>query len=320
MQEAERALTLFQIFQEETDEMHPVTMSWLIARLTQKGIPSERRSVYRAISALKKHGIDLRYEHRRYYLKHDFSPAEITVLADGVQDSVSLSSRETTLLTEKLKKQLSLPQQSLLSLNPPSPSKSRNDAVINAINLLLEASAHHHPIEFLYYDLQPDGSKQYRHKNRRYHEVPYAIISSGGRFYVVLYSPQHHGFANYRIDKMERITLSEEEAEPVRFDKDRWLAHSFDMYAGTPDTVTLRLDSSMAQIVFDTFGTNILISEITEQYFIANIRTAITPTLTAWLLEFYDRCIVLRPDTLIEQLRSVARAIQTAYNVDGGRS
>lgn len=320
MQEAERALTLWQILHDETDEAHPMSMSTIIARLTQKGIPSQRRSVYSAITALRNHGMDIRYEHRSYYLKHDFSPAEITILADSVQDSVSLSSRETTLLTKKLKNMLSLPQQKVLSLNPPSSSKSRNDAVLKAINLLLQASAHHYPVGFIYYDIQPDGSKKYRRSSRRYNEVPYAVISSGGRFYAVLYSPLHKGFANYRIDKMERITVKEEETEPVRFDKDAWLARSFDMYAGTPDTITLRLDPSMAQIVFDTFGTSVLISEITDSYFIANIRTAITPTLTAWLLEFYDRCTVLKPDTLIQQMRTIAMTIENAYNKGGGRS
>jgi len=59
---------------------------------------------------------------------------------------------------------------------------------------------------------------------------------------------------------------------------------------------------------------DIIISHQDKDHFTASIRTAVTPTLTAWLLQFGDKVHVLKPQSLIDQMIDIADGIQKTYN------
>ena len=313
-----RVLIPKNILEKESDEDHLVPMSSLIAALEDQGINADRRTIYHDIQVLNENGVSVLYDRhgqhvQGYYIEHVLSPAEAVILAETVQDSLSLSEEDGKSIADKLLDTLSIHQRSDLRLNPPSPGKTDNKDVLTSITLILQAIQSAHPISFRYYDYTVTRQKKYRRSSHVYQEVPYAVITDSGRLYCVLYSSIHQSFGAWRVDKMDSLAIVNEPAELKPFDLERWMQASFRMYTGKPETITCEFDLSLLNQVYDQFGRNILISKVTDTSFTASIQGSITPTLISWLLQFYDRITVKKPASLIRQLKKIADSLQKQY-------
>lgn len=311
-------LLVRQILLKYSDEQNAVGMAKIRQHLSDMGIEADRRSVYRAISVLNEHGEKISYsgkkEKKGYWIRHPFTVAEAFFLSDAIRSSSILSNETGEQFTARITGMLSDKQAASLPKTLPSPSKSDNDRILKTIELLLNAISGLNPVEFRYYDLSVTRKKQYRRNSRKYHLIPYALVSNAGRYYCVFYSEEHGSFANYRIDKMDMVHVLEEKADPVYFSLQDHIRASFNMYHGEPETVIVDFDLSLANVIFDEFGKDIIISHVGEKRFTASIRTAVTPTLISWLLQFYDRMEVRKPDTLRKQLLNIAQHLHHTYS------
>ena len=310
-------MALLTIFQQQTDEDHRLSMNDLIAELDHQGISAERKALYRSIQALKENGYDIRTSRgggtTGYYLCRNWTMAEVLVLRDAVTDSFSLSETASEQLIQKLEAQLSPFQQKHLPPAAPAPNKTDNPHVLDIITLLIAAIARRRMVEFCYYDLTVTRQKRCRRNQAVYRYLPVSILENGGRYYCVFYSEKHRNFANYRIDKMTSVKVSDVTADPVRFDAGRWAETAFQMYHGDPVTIQLKCDNSLIPIVFDQFGKEVLISAADESSFTVHLKSSVTPTLVSWILMFYDRIKVLGPQELIDQLLIIASSLQESY-------
>ena len=305
-----------------SDSDHAVSTPELKAYLSDFGFDADRRSIYKAISTLKEHGCPVNYVNRKsvqgYWIEHTFTAEEAFFLSDAIQSSASLSQKSADEFSAKVKGTLSEYELRSLPEISPAASRSDNDQILNVIAVLLKAIHNRNPVEFRYYDLSVTRKKQYRRSNKIYHLIPYALVSNANRYYCVFYSKEHESFANYRIDKMDMIHVLEEQEDPVFFSLKDHIRSSFNMYHGEPDTVTVSFDLSLANVVFDEFGRDIIISKVDETSFTASIRTSVTPTLISWLLQFYDRMEVKKPESLKERLYTIGENLIQTYQKTGG--
>ena len=318
---AELAVAVYDILNRMSDEQHLISMPSLQALLNEEGIEANRQTVYKAISILNDHGFDISFHKERgiqgYCIAHPLTQTEAFVLINAVQESASLSKKASAELIERIKGLISEPSADALPETLPAAGKRDDDGIMQSITLLIKAVSEHKPVEFLYYDITVTKQKKYRRNSRIYHMIPYAVIARSGLYYCIFYSEEHQSFANYRIDKLDHLAiLEEEESVHVRFSLEEHIRSSFEMFTGDAETVTIRFSSDLANAVFDRFGTEIIISEAGNDWFTANIRTAVTPTLISWLLQFYDRCCVLRPQSLIDRLLLISDAIAKTYRGD----
>lgn len=58
----QKLLEILRLLQQEADNEHPLKCSEIIARLSQKGMSAERKSVYSDIDILRQAGWDIRYQ------------------------------------------------------------------------------------------------------------------------------------------------------------------------------------------------------------------------------------------------------------------
>lgn len=311
-------LMVRRILLEHSDEEHAVSMSELKTYLADMGLEAERRSVYKAISVLNQYGEEIVYKvingKQGYIIRHPFSQAEVFFLNDAVASSGILSEKTASEFSGRITSLLGVHQRKSLPPVRFASSTDHTDNIFETIGILLKAIALRNPVEFRYYDLTVTKKKQYRKANKKYHLVPYALVSNSGRYYCVFHSKEHQSFANYRIDKMDMIHVMEEQEDPVFFSLEDHIRSSFNMYHGDPETVTVKFDLSLANVVFDEFSRNIIISEVGEKRFTASLRSAVTPTLISWLLQFYDRMEVVKPDSLKEKLLEIADTLTETYN------
>ena len=311
-------LIIEKILLEESDLNHLVTLDDIMVRLEEDyQTVYDRRSVYRAIKALNDNGRTVLYERknnvRGYRIIHPLTSSEALICLNAIHDSPGLSQKETESLTAGIRAMLSRYDDAMIADFSTNPVKTDNENVVANIHILLQAISDNTIIEFSYYDISVTKQKQYRKKNQRYHLAPYAIVSSGGRYYCIFHDEKHQSFANYRIDKMDRLVNTGISFDPVPFNLESHLNASFQMYHGVMESVTLKIDLELASIVFDQFGRDIIISEVEDTSFTATIRTAVTPTLISWILMFEKHITVLRPNSLIEEITELAGAIQKKY-------
>ncbi len=319
-QSGERALKLYQILKAWSDPGHLLAMPELLAMLEEEGISSDRRSVYRTLQTLKNAGFEIVYRRspkQGYYLDHQLSVAEAVLLCDSVLENTSLSKQTSGRLCDVILSMLSEHQKEEAYLTPPVPAKTETNELTDNLSVLLKAIRGQNYVTFLYYDYTAGRRKQYRRSSRKYRLVPAAVIASSGRYYAVMYSDRHQSFASYRIDKMEQVRAEEEQAEYHPFDLSAWMQASFQNYRGEPETVIMQFDLSMANIVFDEFGYDILITSADARTFTAAIRTGITPTLIAWILQFQDRITIIKPQSLIARLLDISEQVINRY---GGKN
>ncbi len=307
------------ILNRESDQDHLIAMEDLRLMIEEEyGLNADRRSLYKAIRVLNETGKQILYERkdgvRGYRIIHPLTNAEALFILNLIQEAPGISARTADALSQKISGLLSRHDAQRLNYPAENPVRTDNDAVVSSIAVLLSAIRSCRIIEFSYYDLSISKKRTYRKENKRYHLAPYAIVSRGGRFYCIFHDEKHHAFANYRIDKMDRIVIRESVFDPLPFDLESHLSSSFQMYHGTAESVVLEISLDLANIVFDQFGRDIIISDVSEKTFTASIRTAVTPTLISWILMFEKDIRVIKPASLITQLNELAREIQDKYH------
>ncbi len=311
-------ILILQALQKYSGPEAPVSMKEIQEYCLENGKKLDRRTISRNMEEMKNAGIGIHqirfHEKQGYVIDHHFSASEAFILINAINENAALDRKTSSILIGKVASLLSEKQAESL---PPFPqeNKSENTEVLRILTLFLKAVHDHSYVEFLYYDLDIARKRKYRHEGKPYKLVPFALVSQEGRYYVVFYSDKHENFANYRIDKMDQVKITREKLmKQVVFDLDSHMRTSFKMYHGDAQTVTAKFRLDMSSIVFDTFSTDILISDSDAQSFTASIRTAVTPTLKSWFLQFYDRAEVIAPLSLKEDLIHIASAVIQTYN------
>lgn len=299
-----------------SDPAHPLSIMDMQKLLEETGRKAERRTIYASLEALKENGetIHMVKKDRKtgYYMERVFRQEEIFLLCSDLSDSTALSETTITTMQEKLKSLLSVHEQKQVPSLPPFVAAHQSIDLLPSIHLLMDAIASTRPITFRYFDL--DCYRQRVYRKNTYRMVPYAIASQNGKYYCILYSFTHRDFGNYRIDKMDDIVVEENTVPSVPFNLADHMRTSFQMYHGHSQTVTCRFDLSFAGYVYDHFATkDIIISHVDDTGFTASLRTAVTPTLISWIMQFHDRIEVLEPVQLKQQLFTHGKQIYDQY-------
>lgn len=308
-----KVLMLLQYLQDESSKTHPIHMPALLEHFVDIGMPTTRKSIYHLIQVLKDTGFEITYENRGYYLERPFTVGEITFLTQCVQDAISLSTNCTVELNQKLLALLSFEEAQRVQMIPAVHPKSANEETLETMELINNAQIAHRTLRFLYSEIDFRGTKTYRNQGNYYTVLPLAIVVQNGKAYMVCYSFKHEQITQFRIDKMEETSVKQESDLAIPFRLEDWLEQSFHMYSGRKQTVSIRFDRNMYATVYDNFGDDMIISSISKEEFVANIKTAITPTLIGWILQFHKRCTVLRPQALIEEIVATAASLYEQY-------
>ncbi|MBR5636498.1 MAG: WYL domain-containing protein, partial [Pseudobutyrivibrio sp.] len=93
----------YQILMEESDEQHQINAVEMTRRLKARGIPAERKTVYKDMDTLMDAGVDVVKGDFGYYIgTRVFELAELKLLVDAVGASKFISQRKTRELVEKI--------------------------------------------------------------------------------------------------------------------------------------------------------------------------------------------------------------------------
>lgn len=318
-----KLLYLMRMLRDETDSQQGLTMTQILERLEEEGVSAERKSIYRDIEALREFGLDVRTYQRapvEYAVEdRDFALSELLLLVDAVQSSRFLTQRKSDALVRSVKQLASVRQRSLLDkrLHVEGRIKAQNESVFYNVDHIQEALARRKKISFSYFKYDIEMKKAPQHNGDTYVETPVQLVYSEGYYYLVAFNEKHDGFANYRVDRMDKIKVLDEPAQRdqriATFDAQEFESRAFGMYGGEPVSVTLLVAAETMGAVVDRFGKDVRCVRVDEGHACVYAMVMKSPVFFGWLAQFGNRVRIEKPKSLVEEYRHYLKGILQAY-------
>ena len=309
----QKLLVLQKVLLEQTDEEHSMTTQSLIDTLAAQGIPAERKSIYNDMEVLRQTGLDVQSRKGKdpgwFVGDRAFQLPELKLLVDAVQSCKFITKRKSDDLIRKLEGLTSVHQARQLQRQVfvSGRIKVMNESIYYNVDKLHAAIASKRSITFQYFDYNMYRQKVFRRNGSRYTVSPYGLIWNNDNYYLVAYDSEHRQMRHYRVDKMAEITVTrlprEGTDEYPAFDIAAYGQKHFGMYSGEEMTVTLRAKSSMAGVVLDRFGLDIILVPDGPDYFTVSIPLVLSPQFFGWLFALEPDVTLTAPARAVDAYR-----------------
>ncbi|MBR1740163.1 MAG: WYL domain-containing protein [Ruminococcus sp.] len=319
----QKLLTMRQLFESRTDESHSLTGAKLIEILAQDGIKAERKTIYDDIKTLCDSGMDIEttkdgHSNAYYLAARTFQDEELFVLADAVASCRFLTKKKSQELIKKLQTLTSEYKAKQLRrlIYVDNRVKNFNEQIYYAINKIQAGIFDETEIRFRYTEFNPDKKQILKHGGEFYTVSPYSLVWENENYYLVCYCNKHGKICRYRVDRMVGVENTENEARKLSEDEKKQVADQqtiYGMYGGELESVTMRFDNSLANVVIDRFGMNCHPHRDSEDTFTLTADVQIAPTFWGWFFQFGSRATILGPEKVVDQAREYLKEIAGQY-------
>lgn len=280
----------YQILMNESDEHHQINAIEMTRRLEARGIPAERKTVYKDMATLMEAGVDVVKGDKGYYIgSRVFELAELKLLVDAVGASKFISQKKTKELVEKITTLASMDEAAQLTRQVVVPEKrsTGNEKIFYSIDVIYQCLDNNKKMSFKYQDWTLTKEMKPRHGGKIYVVSPAFLLRNDENYYLVAYDDDSRQIRHYRVDKIISAEMLEEERSG---DKQRgalnpheYAKQHISMFAGDERVVTIRFDKRLIGVVLDKFGADIDIRAEGEDLVRARISVAVSPQLYGWL-------------------------------------
>ncbi len=306
----------------ETDDQHPLTVQDFIARLHERGIEAERKSVADDLMTLTDYGMDIESvavgKRKGYYLaSRMFESAELKMLVDSVQAAKFLSPTKTRRLIKKLATLSSRNEAALLrrQLYISDRGKTDNESVFYNIDAIHEAIGQDREITFVYWQYDLNKKRVPRKNGARYRVSPYALVWDDEFYYLIAYDAEDARIKHYRVDKMTRITVEDAERQGKdvfkTLDMSVYTSRNFSMFAGEEADVVLDCGAGIIGVIIDRFGTDVSIHPDGDR-FTAFVKVAVSEQFFGWVAALGGAVRIVSPEPAKEQFLALLDRVKTA--------
>ena len=137
-------------------------------------------------------------------------------------------------------------------------------------------------------------------KNGAYYIVsPWALTWDDENYYLIAYDKTADLIKHYRVDKMKSMDLlTERRLGRERFedfDLAAFAKKTFGMYGGEDCDVTLRCHNSLAGVVLDRFGHDVMMIPDGAEYFRVTVRVSVSRQFFGWLTGIGENMQLVQP-------------------------
>ncbi|MBQ6235519.1 MAG: WYL domain-containing protein [Clostridia bacterium] len=306
----------------ETDELHPLTTADFIAKLKERGIEAERKSVADDLTALAEYGMDIESvavgKRKGYYLaSRMFESAELKMLVDSVQAAKFLSPKKTRGLIKKLAGLSSRGEAALLrrQLYISDRGKTDNESVFYNIDAIHGAIGEDREITFVYWQYDLNKKRVPRKSGARYRVSPFALVWDDEFYYLIAYDAADARIKHYRVDKMTRITITDSERQGkdtfAALDMSAYTSRNFSMFAGEEADVVLDCDANLIGVIVDRFGADVSVHPSGDG-FTAFVKVAVSEQFFGWIAALGGAVRIVSPQPVKEQFLALLDRVRAA--------
>ena len=318
-----KLLVLKEIFEQQTDENHPLSVQDIINKLAERRISCERKTVYNDIATLTDSGMDIvisKQGHSNvYYLANRlFQTEELFVLADAVASCRFLTIKKSNELITKIQSLTNKHEAPQLSRSifVGSRTKAFNEGIYYSINTIHDAIHQKKKITFKYTEYDADKKKKLRHDGYTYRVSPFYLAWEEDNYYLVCYCEKHEGIARYRVDRMESVKQIDDPRDELSIDEEavaKAQRSVYSMYGGTEKSVTIEFDKKLMNVIIDRFGTKVISKKIDEDTIQITVDVQISPPFWGWLFTFGTKAKIISPPELVAEARKKLEEISAQY-------
>lgn len=313
---------------QNSDEDHLVSMSQLIEHLAAHGIPSERKSVYDDIEALRVFGLDIVQggsgKNAGYYIANrSFELPELKLLVDSVQSSKFITHKKTATLIKKIETLASIHEAQLLNrqVYVKNRIKTMNESIYYNIDAIQSGISHNKKIQFKYFEYTVQKTRHYRKDGAFYVVSPFAMTWDDENYYLVAFDSQAGIIKHYRVDKMTEISSTEEDRDGLdayqALDMAVYARKVFGMFSGEEESVQLRFENHLVGAVLDRLGQEVFIIAEGDDHFTVRADVVVSPQFFAWVTGFGAAAQIIGPDDVVEKMRQHINSVAALYSPVG---
>ena len=309
---------------ENTDEEHTVSVNQIIAHLEAQGISAERKSIYSDIEALQVLGVDIERVDNGNYVGYyvasrTFELPELKLLVDSVQSSKFITHKKTASLIKKIEKLASIHEAQLLNRQVfvKNRIKTMNESIYYNVDEIHNGISKNKRIQFLYFEETVSGERNYRHGGAYYLVSPFALTWDDENYYMVAYDSDARMMKHYRVDKMEKISVTDETRDGLEaynaLDMAVYAKKTFGMFTGHEVNVAMRFDNHLVGAVRDRLGRDVFIVADGPDHFTVRADVVVSPQFFAWVCGFGAQAVITGPSEVVEQMKKHVDAIAAQY-------
>lgn len=313
---------------QNSDEDHLVSMSQLIEHLAAHGIPSERKSVYDDIEALRVFGLDIVQggsgKNAGYYIANrSFELPELKLLVDSVQSSKFITHKKTATLIKKIETLASIHEAQLLNRQVfvKNRIKTMNESIYYNIDAIQSGISQNKKIQFKYFEYTVQKTRHYRKDGAFYVVSPFAMTWDDENYYLVAFDSQAGIIKHYRVDKMTEISSTEEDRDGLdayqALDMAVYARKVFGMFSGEEESVQLRFENHLVGAVLDRLGQEVFIIADGDDHFTVRADVVVSPQFFAWVTGFGAAAQIIGPDDVVEKMRQHINSVAALYSPAG---
>ena len=303
-------------------------MSQLIEHLAAHGIPSERKSVYDDIEALRVFGLDIVQggsgKNAGYYIANrSFELPELKLLVDSVQSSKFITHKKTATLIKKIETLASIHEAQLLNrqVYVKNRIKTMNESIYYNIDAIQSGISQNKKIQFKYFEYTVQKTRHYRKDGAFYVVSPFAMTWDDENYYLVAFDSQAGIIKHYRVDKMTEISSTEEDRDGLdayqALDMAVYARKVFGMFSGEEESVQLRFENHLVGAVLDRLGQDVFIIADGDDHFTVRADVVVSPQFFAWVTGFGAAAQIIGPDDVVEKMRQHINSVAALYSPAG---
>ena len=322
-----KMLYLAKIFLEETDDLHSLTMQEIISKLESYEVNANRRTLYKDFEELRTFGYDIvstKIGRECYYqlVSRDFELPELKLLVDSVQSAKFITNKKSNELIKKLESLVSryegkqLQRQVVMS----GRIKTMNESIYYNVDKIHEAINSDCQIRFKYFQWNTKKEMELRKNGSWYQVSPWALMWDNENYYLVAYDSEDNKIKHYRVDKMLRISVSENKREGKNqfkaFNMPQYTKSLFGMYGGEETHITIEADNSLAGVIIDRFGKDIFITPIDENHFRTTIDVALSNQFLGWVMALGEGIKIIAPDNAVYRMKTELKRLLKQYKCE----
>lgn len=315
---------LAQIMLERTDDDHYITMPEIIAALGEYEITADRKSIYTDLKDLEVLGIEVEGEpagksYHYHVVSRPFELPELKLLVDAIQSSKFITEKKSNTLIRKLEKLVSryeamkLQRQVYVS----GRIKTMNESIYYTVDAIHNAISENKKIRFQYYQWNVKKEMELRREGAYYCVSPWGLSWDDENYYLVGYDSEAGEIRHYRVDKMLRIRITEEAREGrehfQKLDMADYAKKSFGMFGGKEEKVKLLVDNSLAGVMIDRFGKDIIMVPGKGEHFTVNVTVHVSSQFLGWIFSLGEKVKILGPEEVIQAMRREGERLTEQY-------
>jgi len=132
---------------------------------------------------------------------------------------------------------------------------------------------------------------------------PYCLVWDNANYYLVGRVPGEEETRHYRVDKMDRVTVTGTPSDvPKDFDPAAYVSRYFSMYSGVPARIKLRCKGSLAGVILDRFGRDVMLVPEGDG-FTVTLDVVVSPQFWGWLAGLGPGAKLLEPEWAAKEYR-----------------